>query len=226
MSLYLRQVATLFWKDVLVELRSREILSSVGLFCLLLLLVFSFAFNPLEKDLRPVFPGILWTAFYFAGTLGMGRAFLPERAGEAFSGLLLAPVDRGAIFLSKFLSTFAFMLIAEVVLAPVFFALTRTPFTASPEAFLLALLLGTAGFASAGTFLSASLSALRAGELLLTVLLFPLLAPAVIGAVRLTEALLSGEAETASLWFKVLGAYDIIFLVIPWVLFDHLTQEV
>jgi heme exporter protein B len=226
MNLYLRQVATLFWKDVLVELRSREILSSVGLFCLLLLIVFSFAFNPLEKDLRPVFPGILWTAFYFAGTLGMGRAFLPERAGEAFSGLLLSPVDRGAIFLSKFLSTFTFMLLAEVVLTPVFFALTRTPFTASPGAFLLALLLGTAGFASTGTFLSASLSALRAGELLLTVLLFPLLAPAVIGAVRLTEALLAGEAETASLWFKALGAYDIIFLVVPWVLFDHLTQEV
>lgn len=226
MSLYLRQVATLFWKDVLVELRSREILSSVGLFCLLLLLVFSFAFNPLEKDLRPVFPGILWTAFYFAGTLGIGRAFLPERAGEAFSGLLLAPVDRGAIFISKFLSTFTFMLLAEIVLTPVFFALTRTPFTASPGAFLLALLLGTAGFASAGTFLSASLSALRAGELLLTVLLFPLLAPAVIGAVRLTEALLTGEAEMASLWFKALGAYDIIFLVVPWILFDHLTQEV
>jgi len=226
LSLYLRQVATLFWKDVLVELRSREILSSVGLFCLLLLLVFSFAFNPLEKDLRPVFPGILWTAFYFAGTLGIGRAFLPERAGEAFSGLLLAPVDRGAIFISKFLSTFTFMLLAEIVLTPVFFALTRTPFTASPGAFLLALLVGTAGFASAGTFLSASLSALRAGELLLTVLLFPLLAPAVIGAVRLTEALLTGEAEMASLWFKALGAYDIIFLVVPWILFDHLTQEV
>ena len=220
---FLSRAGAIAWKDVLVEARARETLASAFVFAFLVLVIFSFAFNPVENDLRPVFGGVMWLAYFFAGTLALYRSFAGERANEALQGLLLLPGDRSALYFGKFLGNLLFMTFFELLLTPAFFALLAVPFRGG---WLLAaaLLLGTVGFAAVGTLLAALTVHSRAGEVLLPVLLFPVLVPVVIGAVRATAGTLAGDAGTALFWLRFLAAYDLIFLALPLWLFEHLAQ--
>ncbi len=222
---FLRRTMAIVWKDLLVEMRAKEMLLSVLVFAFMVLVVFSFAFNPVEHDLTDIFAGIMWVAFLFAGTLGLNRSFQSERQNGALQGLILAPVDRAAIFLGKFISNTIFMLAVELVLTPVFVILLNYRFGGSTPLLVAALVLGTVGFTAVGTFLAALASNTRASEVLLPVLLFPLLAPVIIGAVRATEAALAGKAAQAAEGFKLLGAFDVIFLALPFVLFEYMLES-
>lgn len=220
---FLSKAAAVAWKDVVIESRAREMLAAVLVFALLVLVVFSFAFNPVENDLEPVFGGILWVALFFAGTLGLHRSFASERANEALQGLSLIPGDRSAIYFGKFLGNWLFMTAFELILTPVFFALLDVPFRGS-ALFVAVLLLGTVGFVAVGTWLAALTLHSRAGEVLLPILLFPLLVPVVLGAVRATGGVLAGEPAAAFFWMRLVAAYDLVFLALPLVLFEHLLE--
>ena len=121
---FIKQVAAIAWKDILSELRTKEMLSSMLIFCLLVIVIFNFAFDPGMEYILDVAPGILWVAITFAGTLGLNRSFINEHENSCLQGLMLAPIDRGAIFLGKFTGNLLFMLLIELIIFPVLAVMT------------------------------------------------------------------------------------------------------
>ncbi len=222
---FLSKVLALVEKDFRAEFRTKEMLSVMLIFALLVVVIFGFAFNPTSQVTRKIFPGILWVAFFFAGVLGLNHSFTRERYNQALHGLMIAPVDRSALYFSKVLSNMAFMLIVELVATPVFLVF----FDYSPAGRLPGLvsvvLLATFGFVAVGTFLAALAANTRTSQILLPILLFPVVVPVVIAAVQLTAATLAGSSTASfAAWLRVLVVYDIIFLVVPFLLFDYLLE--
>lgn len=223
-----RPLAALVWKDLLLELRSRDIIISALVFGLLVAVVFNFALRVNPQRAAELAPGVLWTAFAFAGVLAMSRAFVREREQGGLEGLLLAPVSRDAIFLAKTAVSFLFMLIIEAALLPVFAALLNFP-AFSPLLLLLALLLATLGFATVGALFSAIAVQTRAREIMLPALFFPVILPVLIGAVEVSGAAFDGGGPAANggiiRWLLLLAVFDLLFLVIcPW-LFSIVVEE-
>ncbi len=222
---FLRPMAALVWKDLLLEFRSRDIVVSALVFGLLVAVVFNFALKVTPQRVAELAPGILWVAFAFAGTLAMSRAFVREREQGGLEGLLLAPVSRDAIFLGKVLVCFLFMLAIEAALLPVFAVLLN--FNAFHPTLLAALVLATLGFATVGTLFSAIAAQTRSREVMLPVLFFPVILPVLIGAVEVTGAALGTGPETGVItrWLALLAVFDALFLVIcPW-LFSIIVEE-
>ena len=214
----------LLWKDILLEIRSRDLVISVLVFGLLVVIIFNFALNASSQQTAVLAPGILWVAFAFAGTLAMNRAFMREKEQGGLEGLLLTPVSRDAIFLGKAMASFLFMLLVEAVLLPVFAALLGF----SPLSWILAvtMILATMGFAVVGTLFSAIAVQTRSRELMLPVLFLPVILPVIIGAVQLTTLAVGGETGVGmDRWLPLLVIFDALFLVIcPWV-FSAVMEE-
>lgn len=220
--LFWRQVWAILWKDIRYELRSRQTWLSMGLFALLVLVIFNFAFDLRVTNTAAVAPGALWIAFLFASMLGLGRTLVAEREQQSLDRLLLSPVDRKAIYLAKLLGNVLFIGVVEVIALPVFIVLFNVPLAMGP--LLPVVLLGTLGIATIGTLFSAMAAATRARELLLPILVFPLLVPIVIGAVRATENLLVPVANEPP-WLGLISAFDVIFLSVSLLLFEYVIEE-
>ena len=206
------------WKDVQLEIRSRDTIVSALIFGLIVVVVFNFGLNRTPGSLVPVAPGLLWVAYGFVGVLAMNRAFAREQEQGALDGLLAAPVSRDAVFLGKMLGTLAFMLVIEVVLLPVFAVMLGLP-TLSPTLGLI-ILLATVGFATVGTFFAAIAAQTRSREILLPVLFFPVIVPVLIAAVEATALVLQGGPMLPvwTRWLPLLVVFDALFLVIcPWI---------
>ncbi len=206
------------WKDVRLEIRSRDTIVSALIFGLIVVVVFNFGLNRTPGSLAPVAPGLLWVAYGFVGVLAMNRAFAREQEQGALDGLLAAPVSRDAVFLGKMLGTLAFMLVIEVVLLPVFAVMLGLP-TLSPTLGLI-ILLATVGFATVGTFFAAIAAQTRSREILLPVLFFPVIVPVLIAAVEATALVLQGGPMLPvwTRWLPLLVVFDALFLVIcPWI---------
>ena len=206
------------WKDVRLELRSRDTIVSALIFGLIVVVVFNFGLNRTPGSLAPAAPGLLWVAYGFVGVLAMNRAFARELDQGALDGLLAAPVSRDAIFLGKMLGTLAFMLVIEAVLLPVFAVMLDLP-ALSPTLGLI-ILLATIGFATVGTFFSAIAAQTRSREILLPVLFFPVIVPVIIAAVEATALVLQGGPMLPvwTRWLPLLVVFDALFLVIcPWI---------
>jgi heme exporter protein B len=219
-----RVVGAIVWKDIRAELRTKDIFSSMFVFALLTVIVFNFAFELRVPAMKMVVPGIVWVAISFAGTLGLNRAFVIEQGKGSLAGLLLAPVDRAAIYFGKLLGNLLFMWVVELIILPlvmIFYNLSLlTP------AHLLALFLGTYGFAAVGTVFSAIAVNTRAREVLLPILLFPVLLPVLIAGVKMTGALLDGEAlSTLGTWLQLVVVYDIGFTVVAYLTFGYVMEE-
>jgi len=219
-----RAVTAIVWKDIRAELRTKDIFSSMFVFAVLSVLIFSFAFELRVPSMTMVVPGILWVAITFAGTLGLNRAFVIEQDKGSLAGLLLAPVDRSAIYFGKMLSILLFMLVVELFLLPlvmIFYNLwLLTP------AHLLVLLLGTYGFAAVGTVFSAIAVNTRAREVLLPVLLFPVLLPVLIAGVKMTGGLLDGETlSSMGTWLQIIAVYDVGFTIVAYLTFGFVMEE-
>ena len=221
-----RPLAALVWKDLLLELRSRDIVVAALVFGLLVAVVFNFALRVNPQRAAELAPGVLWTAFAFAGVLAMSRAFAREREQGGLEGLLLAPVSRDAVFLGKTAVCFLFMLIIEAALLPVFAALLN--FAAFSPLLLLALLLATLGFATVGVLFSAIAVQTRAREIMLPALFFPVILPVLIGAVEVSGRAMDGGGlfdGGVIRWLLLLAVFDLLFLVIcPW-LFSIVVEE-
>ncbi len=229
----LRPMATLVWKDLRLELRSRDIIVSALVFGLLVVVVFNFALNVSPQRVAELAPGLLWVTFAFAGTLAMSRAFVREGEPGGLEGLLLAPVSRDAIFLGKVLVSFIFMLLIEAALLPVFAVLLN--FSAFSLTLVAVILLATLGFATVGTLFSAIAAQTRSREVMLPVLFFPVILPVLIGAVEVSGAAIGGSPPGSQLseaggggtgrWLPLLAVFDAVFLVIcPW-LFSIIVEE-
>ena len=217
---------TIVRKDLAIELRTGEMASSMFLLALLIILVFAFTLEP-ERLIAPEFlAGLSWTTLLVAGTLALNRSFVLEREAGGLTGLALAPIDRGSIYLGKALGNFLLLLIAGLVLLPLIAVLLGTRGLSPSWLLPLVLLLGVAGIAAIGTLCAAIASRTRAREVLLPILMFPLLAPLLIAATRTTAGALVGEspADLRS-WLLMLGGFDIVFATAGWLSFDFLLEE-
>lgn len=210
-------------KDLALERRSREMLGSMFLFCLLVLLVFSFSFDLRIEQPTTVAPGILWVAISFAGMLGLARSFVLERDQGCLDGLLLCPVDRSVLYVGKLLSNLIFISLAEAVLLPLYLALFNLPF----QALLLpVIVLGTLGFSAVGTLLSAMTVHVRAREVMLPILLFPIVLPVLIAAVRLTAGIMDAQPwPEIRRWMQLLVGFDVLFIALSYMVFDYVVEE-
>jgi len=214
----------LLWKDLLLEFRTKERISSLFVLSLLIVLVFVFALSPEQIQGPGIEAALLWITLVFAGMLSLQRAFLLEQERGCFSGLLLCPIDPGTLFLAKMLGNVLFLLLVEVVVAPLSLAFFGVSFSRSLLMLPVVLLLGTVGFSALGTLFAAIAVRTRAREVLLPIMLLPLLVPLLIAAVKVTSAILTGE-EWNGVWFRVLITFDIIFVVTGWLIFSQVVQE-
>lgn len=220
---YLVHVWAIVRKDLAMERRSRELLSSMFVFGLIVILVFSFAFELRVENTAEVAPGVLWVASTFAAMLGLGRSFVLERDSNCLDGLLLCPVDRSVIYLGKMLGNLIFASLVEAIILPICLALFNLDlhWLMLPVTFL-----GTLGFCAVGTLFSAMTVHGRAREVLLPVLLFPIAIPAIIAAVKITAGLLDGQPwANYGYWFHFLLAFDVIVLAVAYVGFGFVMEE-
>ncbi len=214
----------LVWKDILLEIRSRDIIVSVLVFAVLVIVIFNFALNPTPQMIALVAPGILWVAFIFGGVLGLNRSFGLEKDSGNIHGLMLAPVGRDVIFFGKMLGNFLFMTVIEVAVYPVFAALFNLSVW-TPSLIPLALL-ATLGVATVGTMFSAMAVNTRSREVLLPVLFFPVVLPTLIAAVEATGFILRGEAGSDLLqWLPLIAVFDAVFLIVCPIAFNIIIEE-
>jgi heme exporter protein B len=219
----LNKVLTIVWKDLVAELRTKEMFSSMFVFALLLIVIFNFSFELRIEKVAEVAPGVLWVTFAFAGTLELNRSLSLEMEEGCLDGLLLAPMERSAIYFGKMLGNLIFISAIEALMLPIFsalFDLNLIQPTLLPTIFL-----GTLGFAAVGTLLSAMAVNTRAREVMLPVLLFPIILPVVIAAVKVTAGILDGlPLDDLVHWLRFLIAFDIIFLVVSYMTFDYVME--
>ena len=221
---FLQKVWAIVEKDIAAEIHTKEVMSAMLVFSALATLIFSFALDLRGEVAEAAAPGVLWTTIAFAGTLGLSRSMVREEQTGCIDGLLLAPVDRAAIFVGKTLGNLVFMGTVEVLLLPLFsvffdVALIR------PSVFLV-LMLGTVGYGAVGTLLAAVAVNTRAREVMLPVLLLPLAVPVLIAAVQATGGLLDGAGWAGiSGWIRVLVVYDLVIVAVSLLTFEYIIQE-
>ncbi len=223
---YWRAVGAILWKDFTAELRSKELLSSMLVFSLLVVLIFNFAleFERSRATRENVAAGVLWVTATFAGTLGLNRSLSMEKDRGSLDGLLLAPVDRSALYFGKALGNLLFMLLVQAVILPVFSILFNLSLL--KPLLLVIVLLGTIGYAAVGTLLASMAVHSRARDVMLPILLFPVAVPVLVAAVRASSAILiSAGWEDIGLWFNLLVGYDVIFVAVAYMVFDYVVEE-
>lgn len=219
-----RQVVAITWKDVLSEMRTREIVFSVLVFTLLVLVIFNFAFDANQEIIALVAPGILWATFAFAGVLSLSRSFILEKEEGCLEGLMICPIGREVIYVGKVLGNLLFMLIIEAIALPIFAVLFNLSVISLQ--LITITVLTTIGFVAVGTLFSALAVNTRAREMVLPILFLPIVVPIIIGAVRASGLALSGEpwGGLAS-WLQIIGAFDVIFLVVSFLIFAFVIEE-
>ncbi len=220
-----KAVLAIVQKDLATEFRSRELLSAMLVFSMLVILIFNFALELDIKVRQSVTAGVLWTTFAFAGTLGLNRSMAVEKDRGCLDGLLLAPVDRSAIFFGKALSNLAFMLIVEAIVIPLYALLYNEERIFQLE-FLGVLLLGSIGYIAVGTLLSAMSVQTRTREIVLPILLFPVAVPVLLASVKASGGIIAGATFAEILApLNLLIVYDVIFIALAFMVFDFVVEE-
>jgi heme exporter protein B len=222
---YLRTVAAIIAKDIAAELRTREMLSSMGVFSILVIIVFNFALELTDRQIvLTATPGALWVTIIFAGMLGLNRSLAVELDKGCLDGLLLTPVDRSAIFFGKALGNALFMLVVEVVVLPLFVVFFNVPLI-RPWVMVI-VVLGTLGFAGVGTLLSSMAVNTRAREVMLPILLFPVAMPELVAAVKATAGAMAGlPVSEWQQWLTLLIVFDVILIAVSFMVFEYVVEE-
>ena len=221
---YIRSLTAIIWKDLATELRSRELLSAMLVFALLVILIFNFALELDAQARATVTAGVLWVTFSFAGTLGLNRSMAMEKDRGCLDGLLLAPVDRSAIYFGKAIGNLIFMLIVEAIVLPVYSVLYSV--NLFEPGLLLVIILGSIGYVAVGTLLSSMAVQTRTRDVLLPILLFPLVIPVLIAAVKGSTGFLQGvDVNDIRPWINLLIVYDVIFVAVAFMVFDYIVEE-
>ncbi len=221
------QAARIAWKDLRIELRSREIVYTMAFFAGLLIVVYSFSFPHDARAVKAAAPGMLWVALAFAGTIGLGRAFDRERENDTLRALLLTPVPRLSIFVGKAIAICVLVLSVAVVATPLMALWRDALLFAEPAWLVLIIALGAIGFAVVGSVFAATLLKVRSRDVLLPVILYPLLIPLFVSGTRVTAELVKDvtDFEVVRYWTAFLGIYDGAFLVLSLWTFESLVIE-
>jgi heme exporter protein B len=219
-----RVVGAIVWKDLAAEFRSRELISAMLVFALLIILIFNFALELSIQTKAGITSGILWVTLIFAGTIGLNRSMAVEKDRGCLDGLLLAPVDRTAIYFGKALANWFFMLLVALIILPLY-SILYTANLWAPGLFFT-IILGTAGYAMVGTLLSAMAVQTRTRDILLPILLFPVIFPLLLAVVKAS----SGFLQTLPWvdiqpWVTLLVVYDMVFTAIGILVFDAVVEE-
>jgi heme exporter protein B len=220
-----RAAGIILAKEVRAEFRARELLNTTLVFAFVVIVMFSFAFDPTAAESRRFGPGLLWIALFFAGSLMLQPSFAREHANDTLDALCLAPVSPFSILLGKIAANFVFLTVCEVVLLPVFSVLYNVSLLPVLGRLVLVLMLGTFGLTIAGTVFSAVAAQARMRELLLPLLLLPVLVPLLLAAVEATAGLLADAPELQRTWLEILIGFDIIFFTASWLLSDYLLED-
>ncbi|MSP61876.1 MAG: hypothetical protein EXR72_16395 [Myxococcales bacterium] len=225
---FFRAAFTIAGKDLRVELRGREVVVAMAFFSALVLLLFAFAFIREGKAAPDAAAGILWITIALSGTLGLSRAFDRERESDTIAALLLAPIDRGAIYLGKLVGIIAFMALTLAVATPLVALLFDVPLFLHPGPLILLLALGTLGFSAVGSLFAGTLVRNRARHVLLGILVYPIIVPVLIAGARGTQALLLVEGadfDAVWLWAKILALFDVAFVILALWVFEPLVAS-
>ena len=216
----------IIWKDFVTELRSRETISSMVFFALIVILIFSFSFSMDQQAAREVIAGIMWVAFAFTGIIGLGRSFSAELQNDCLEALQMVPESKGAIYLGKVAANFAFMFMVEILLFPMFVILFNLEVVEEISLLLLIFSLATVGLSAIGTLFSALTVQIRAREVMLPILLLPLVVPVMIAAIEATKGALNGEPLTMyGQWLELLAVYDVVFTIVSFWMFEFVMDS-
>ncbi len=222
----LGRVAAVAWKDLTAERRTRANANAVLFFSVLVLVLFGFALGPDADALRAAAPGVLWLTVLFSGVLAFNRSYQVELENGAFDVLLLYPGDRRAIFLGKLVANLVFVLVIEALVVPLAAVLYGLPLLAALPGLAAVVLLATFGLVTVGTFYGAMASRVRAREVLLPLLLFPIVIPLLVAAVEATTAVLAGDPMgEAGAWIRLLVVFDLVFFIACVLAFEHVIEE-
>ncbi|MFC2006026.1 heme exporter protein CcmB [Chloroflexota bacterium] len=217
------KVIAITWKDILSEMRTKEIIFSVLVFTLLVIVTFNFAFSTNPETIELIAAGMLWVTFAFAGVLSLNRSFILDKEEGCLEGLMVCPVSREVIYVGKALASLLFMLIIEAVALPIFAFLFNL--VLSPQLIVITVLT-TIGFVAVGTLFSALSLNTKAREMVLPILFLPVVAPIIICAVEASKLALSGESwSSLSSWLQIIGTFDVIFLVVSFLVFGFIIEE-
>lgn len=221
---YLRAVAAIVWKDLTAEFRSRELILSMGTFALLVILIFNFSLELDARTRATVTSGVLWVTFVFSGTLGLNRSMAVEKDNGCLDGLLLTPVDRTVIFFGKAISNLVFMFIVELAILPIYSIFYNT--NLFNPGLIAVIMLGSIGYVTIGTLLSSMAVHTRTRDIMLPILLFPLVFPVLLPAVRASSFYLQAY-EMEYIWpqINILIAFDVIYIALAIMLFDFVVEE-
>jgi heme exporter protein B len=221
----LRTAGVVLWKDLKIELRTKDAVSAALVFSLLVLVIFNFALDVNSPEMRRLGSGFFWVAFAFSGTLALNRSFALEKEQGAGRALALAPVDPAGVYLGKFLANTVFLLATQVTVLPTFIVFFDVPIVVDRLwALGASFVLGSIGFSASGTLFSAVASNTRMRELMLPLLFLPVAVPALLGAVETTSFAL-GANDNASFWFRLLIAYDVVFVTVALLVFEYALEE-
>jgi len=218
------KILAIFGKDILRELRAKEVVTSVLVFALLVIVIFNFAFGTRADVTELVAPGILWVALTFGGVLGFNRIFVVEKENSRLEGLMLCPVDRAIIYWGKLAGSFTFILAVAVAITPIFLVLFNFPLFLPRLALII--VLATLGFAAVGTLFSAVAINTRARDIMLPILFLPIAVPVIVAAVKATALVLAGRPWGDMLiWLQIMIAFDVIYLVVATLVFEFVIEE-
>jgi heme exporter protein B len=222
MMAFVRQVLVIMAKDLRAELRTKEAINASLSFALVVLLLFSFAFDPSEETTREISGGLLWIVFAFAGTLLLNRSFARELNNDCLDALISAPISGAALFLGKALANYLLVLAVELIALPLFGVFYNVRWTSQFWQLMMVIALATWGMTVTGTMFSALTVNIRLREVMLPILNFPILIPALLGAMQLTSALVAGKPITAEndAWLKMLIGFDVMYTAVSVVLVE------
>ncbi len=219
---FVTQTLTVAGKDLRSEIRTKESLNAAVSFAIVILVLFSFAVDPSADQIKEMSGGLLWLVFAFAGALVLNRSFARELGNDCMDALVASPVPSSALFLGKAAANFVLLLIVELIALPAFGVLYNMSWARQPFTLGLVLLLATWGMTVIGTIFSALTVNLRLRELMLPMLIYPMMIPVLMAAMRLTTVLISGEPIPADdvIWMKLLIGFDVIFTSLAVTLVD------
>jgi heme exporter protein B len=224
MTPFLNAMQAVVWKDLSAEWRSRELVSAMLVFALLVIFTFNFALELNAQARAGVTAGVLWVTFMFAGTLGLNRSLAVEKDRGCLDGLLLAPVDRTAIYFGKMIANLVFMLAVAAIVLPVYSILYNTNLFL--PGLLLVILLGSEGYVAVGTLLAAMSVQTRTRDILLPILLFPVIIPVLVAAVKASSGFLNQiPMDEIMPWVNLLIVYDVVFTAAAFMVFEFVVEE-
>ena len=223
---FVSSTLTIARKDLLIELRSRSVILAALAFAVLAITIFFFAWDPTAVASIDLAPGVLWVIFTFSGLLGLHRSFGVEQPTRAMDALLAAPVGREAIYLGKLLANLSFVIVVQAVSLPTVALLYNVPVRGYVWPLIGVVLLAAVGLVAVGTLFSSMAVSTRLAELLLPLLALPFFVPVILPAAQATARLMSGRAlSEVSGYISILGAFDIVFLVICTLLYPYTLEQ-